>query len=52
MGLNKFLSCKNSGFIDTVVSITVTLCVFASQTYLTINSELFVLFLPNKFQTY
>ena len=50
MGLNMLLSCKKSGLIDTLVSITVTIRVFASRTSLTINSELFVLFLSNKFQ--
>ena len=50
MGLNMLLSCKNSGLIETVVSKTVTIHVFALQTSLTINSELFILFLSNKFQ--
>ena len=51
MGLNMLLSCKNSGLIETVVSITVKIRVFAFQKSLTINSELFILFLSNKFQT-
>ena len=51
MGLNMLFSCNNSGLIEIVVSITVTICMFASQTSLTINSELFILFQSNKFQT-
>ena len=50
MGLNMLLSCKNSGLIETVVSMNVTICVFALQTSVTINNELFILFLSNKFQ--
>ena len=45
MGLNMLLSCKNSGLIETVVSINVKIRVFASRKYLTINSELFILIL-------
>ena len=51
MGLNMLLSCKNSGLIETVVSMTVTIRVFALRTFLTINNELFILFLSNNFQT-
>ena len=51
MGLNMLFSCNNSGLIETVVSITVTIRVFTLQTSLKINSELFILFLSNKFQT-
>ena len=50
MGINMLLSCNKSGLIDIVVSITVKICVFASHVSLTINSELFILFLPNNFQ--
>ena len=51
MGPNVLLSCKNSGLTETVLSITVKNCVFYLRTSLTINSELFILFLSNKFQT-
>ena len=51
MGVNIFLNSKNSGLIETVVSITVTILVFALQTSLTINSDLFILFISKKFQT-
>ena len=51
MGLNMLLSCKNSGLIDTVVSVTVTIRVFSSRTSLTSNGNFFILFLSNKFQT-
>ena len=51
MGLNMLLSCKKSGLIETVVSITVKICVFTLRTSSTINGELFILFISNKFQT-
>ena len=50
MGIHIFLNFKNSGLIETVVSITVTICVFALRTSLTINSELFILFLSKNFK--
>ena len=43
MGLNMLLSCKNSGLIDTVVSVTVTIRVFSSRTSLTSNGNFFYL---------
>ena len=51
MGLNMFLSCMDSGFVETVVFITATMHVLALQTYLKINSEMFILFISKKFQT-
>ena len=51
MGLNMLLYFNNSGLIDTFVSTTVTIRVFALQKYLIIKSGLFILFLSNKFQT-
>ena len=51
MGLNRWLSCKYSGLIETVVSITATIRVFTSLKALIINIELFILFLSKKFKT-
>ena len=50
MGLYMFLSCKNSVLVETVVYITVKICVFPLRTSLTINSELLSYFYQTSFK--